>query len=251
MAPQVLLQASPGWFCLEFRPTHQKPISSSSFPMNPASSQFPYHTHRNHYLCVYLGWSAWSWFFVLSYTLIYLPVSQYCRSQQLHHSPSYYYVKMKLFYLLLFSLQLLTPKGPLSMDLYLLRDVKATHRVALQEGYRLTELFPVSWALSVYDYGNDPWISLSKHFIFQPPLQLAIWLRSSQWNGNRNAIILFHSWHLKASQMIPHISLCLCRGATGSRWWGATLHTLDCRREKKCTYIVFNPWDSMVSCYNK
>lgn len=30
------------------------------------------------------------------------------------------------------------------MDLDLLRDVKATYMVALQEGYRLTELLPVS-----------------------------------------------------------------------------------------------------------
>lgn len=49
------------------------------------------------------------------------------------------------------------------MDLVLLKDVKATYIVALQEGCLLPEFFPVSLVSSAHDYGSDPQFPLLKH----------------------------------------------------------------------------------------
>lgn len=162
MAPQVLLQASPGWFCLEFTPIHQKPISSSSFPMNPAYSKFPYHRQRNHYLLsIQVGVLHNDFLIDLSF------LSTYQFPNIVDLSSCIIVLAINMLNLSYFTCCFLVSNSWLQKDptngFRLAERCQSHIHGSSPRAHCLTELFPVSWDFSAYDYGSDPWIPLLKH----------------------------------------------------------------------------------------
>ena len=126
--------------------------------MNPASSQFPYHRHK---ISLSLCLSRLECLIILFIGLSLLSMYQFPNTVDLSSvvvvNPFLLFQYLaSIIVLVIITLNLnyfncyflvsnpLTPKGPPSTNLDLLKDVKAMYTVGLREGCLLPEFFPVS-----------------------------------------------------------------------------------------------------------